>query len=155
LGKALLRAAELAAAQEETALLELARPWLARHYRGFEEIDRLLELVETFGRARLESLPPLDSPGHAAALEAIAAEYSDTPTQARASVSLAALRERRGEREAARAIYKQVIQDLPWPENADSLASARTALARFRQEDIRRRLEEIEKKKKNGPAQKK
>jgi hypothetical protein len=145
----LARAEALAAAADEKGLLALARPWLARHARGFPELERLRALVVGPGKARLAAVPAGDPAEVLRALEALGREYADSPVEALACVRMASVHaDRTGNRDAAKALLARVLDELPWPENAEAHEQARAMLGRFRQEEIRRRLEELEKKKK-------
>jgi hypothetical protein len=139
-------AEDRAAAGDEKGLLEAVRPWLARHYRGYPEIDRFLELVAERGKARMEtcrSAPPAEA---IEKLGAVARDYADTPVQGEALCEIARLHNEAGRRDEAKKLLQQVVGDLPWPENAASHARANALLRAFRQDDIRRRTEEIDRK---------
>jgi len=149
LPKVLARARELSAAKDERAFLELARPWAARHLRGYPEVRALHELFDGFGKARLKQAAEAEPEEALRTLEAMARDYEGSPPQALALVAAARLQEEKlKNRDEAKRLLKRVVDELPWPENAEANEQARAMLARFRQDDIRRRLEEIEKKKK-------
>jgi len=130
--------AKAEATQDEKALLELVRPILSKHYRGYPGLERLHERVTKTGKSRLSD---------AGGLEAVAKEYAHTPIEALATVEMARAEEKKGNREAAKALLKKVVEDLPWPENAEAHAQAKAMLDEYRKEEIKRRLEEREKRK--------
>lgn len=143
----LARVAERAArGDDEKAVLDEVRPWLSRHYRGYPALARLHEIVGRFGRARLEAIPREDPAAAIETLEALSREYEHTPVEAAARVEIARLHDLAGRRDASRSACRAVLDRLPWPENAESHAKAREMLARFRKDEIRRRLGELEKK---------
>ncbi|MBI2901043.1 MAG: hypothetical protein HYY17_12730 [Planctomycetes bacterium] len=140
LPKVLARAEDLAAGDEKE-FLTLVRPWLERHYRGYPEAARLRELAVARGIARLAKLQRDDLDG----LRAIARDYAHSPVEARAFLEIARRHESRGERDDSKRTLRFVLDELPWPENAEVHAEARAILARFRREEIRRREEAMEK----------
>lgn len=95
---------------EGRALLDLARPILSKHYRGYPGLDRILSAAVESGRARLAAAKSVDE------LEAIAAEYAGTPIEALAIVRQATLC---ASVEAEKRV-RRVLDDLPWPENREA-----------------------------------
>lgn len=127
---------------DEKAVLELLRPWLKRHLRGYPGLDTMLEIVVKFGTPRLAAAKSLEDYGK------IAADYADSPIEAAALLEMAKLHEKAGKREEAKTLLRRLIGDLPWPENAEIHAKGNAILQEYRREEIQRRREEEEKKKK-------
>jgi hypothetical protein len=134
--------AKAEALKDEKALLDLVRPILSKHYRGYAGLERLHELVTQTGKARLSD---------PAGLEAAAKDYAHTPIEALALVAIAKAEDKKGNRDTAKTTLKKVMDELPWPENAEAHAQAKAILDEFRKEEIKRRLEEREKRKKEQP----
>lgn len=138
LAEILPRAEERASAGQEGELLSLARPYLKRHFRGYPEIDRLVELVNAAGRPRLEAARDIDT------LTAIAREFEHTPIEAAALLAIANRHRESGNEAQAKALFQKILNDLPWPENADVHQQVRAVLGEYRRAEIKRRREEIE-----------
>lgn len=154
LAKAAPLAEKLGESKEEGPLLEFLRPWLSRHLRGYPETARFIELVAPRGNARIRECLAGPATEAAARLEAIAREYAHSPVEASALVELARLHEKDGRRDPARRLLLKVVNELPWPENAAAHRDAKALLAAFRKDDIRRRLDEMEKKKREQAEKK-
>lgn len=124
--------------KDEQELLEFVRPILSKHYQGYPGLDRLRELVMQTGKPRLSD---------PAGLEGVSRDYAHTPIEALALVELARIEEKKGNRESAKSLLKKVIDELPWPENAEAHGQAQSILDEFRKEEIKRRLAERERRK--------
>lgn len=140
------RARECAAKQDDRGLLEAVRPWLAKHYTGYPELAEIIRIVTERGNARLAEINGGSTQDRVAALRALAQEFKDTPIEAHALVNVARiLYEQKGEPESVKKLLRHVMDELPWAENAAAHQEARGILAALRNEELQRRLKELEK----------
>ena len=116
---------------------------------------RYAALVVEVGSARLRAalaLTPLQQKTEA--LKILAEEFIGTSVEGRALMEWAGILQGNGEREQASSIYKKVVDTLVNPENEDVVRQSKAALLRYRKEDVQRRLEEMDRRKKEEEQKK-
>jgi hypothetical protein len=142
------RIAALKAEGDEAGLLALAQSWIRRPYRGIAEIEELRAFAAKLGADRLRGALEAEPSKSIPLLEGVARDFAGTRLEAAALLGLGRAHAAAGRQAESEAAARRVLETFAGDEFQADRSAAQAILRSFRQDAIRKRLEEMERRKK-------